>query len=51
MKPYIFSSLKHKHKGTGWEQGEDNLIFDEKELRYEFVYQKVGVRKLSQLRF
>lgn len=47
MKPYVFSNQKYRHKGVGWEQAGEGVGLEEKELRYEFIYERVGVRKVS----
>ena len=51
MKPFVFSKKKWEEKRTDWQQAGDNLLFEERTLRYDFIYDRVGVRSLMTLSF
>jgi hypothetical protein len=48
MRPYLFST---KQKGANWEQSGDDVKFEEKKLRYRFLYEKARVRRFWRLSF
>ncbi len=37
MKPYIHSNYLHQLNQTGWVQGGENVKFERKKLRYDFL--------------
>lgn len=51
MRPYLFSVRQNHLKGTTWEQGGTDIKFEEKKLRYRFLYERSRVRRFWKLSF
>lgn len=51
MKPYVFSVKKFEKQGVRWQQDGHNVTFEQKRLRYGFLYDKCRVKPYWQLSF
>lgn len=51
MKPYVFSTKKFEKFGTRWQQDGINVTYEQRRLRYGFLYDKCRVKPYWQLSF